>query len=48
MNALIGSPEEIAFSNGWLNEQEVMYLIQTYGKSGYGEGLRRIFDGRGQ
>lgn len=48
MNALIGSPEEIAFSNGWLNEHEIMDLIQLYGKSGYGEGLRRIFDVRGQ
>lgn len=48
MNALIGSPEEIGFANGWLNKQEMLDIIQNYGKSGYGDSLRRILDVPGQ
>ena len=42
MNSLIGSPEEIALSNGWLNHQLMIDKIQIYGNSEYRDRLMRI------
>lgn len=40
---LIGSPEEIAFNNGWLSVQELEKLIRPLDKTNYGRYLRSIF-----
>ena len=40
---LIGSPEEIAFNNGWLSVQELEKLIKPLDKTNYGRYLRSIF-----
>ena len=40
---LIGSPEEIAFNNGWLSVQELEKLNKPLDKTNYGRYLRSIF-----
>lgn len=39
---LIAVPEEIAFNNGWIDEQKVLYAANLYGKSPYGAHLRAL------
>lgn len=41
----ISAPEEIAFRNGWISKDELLYSAKRYGKSPYGEHLRRVADG---
>lgn len=43
---MISAPEEIAYRNGWITEQELLQSAETYGKSPYGEHLRRVADGK--
>jgi glucose-1-phosphate thymidylyltransferase len=31
----IGSPEEVAYGNGWINDHQYRQLVQKYSKSGY-------------
>ena len=33
---LIGSPEEVAYVNGWISEDDVKRNIQKYSKTSYG------------
>lgn len=42
---VISAPEEIAWRNGWLTEQELLAAADCYGKSPYGEHLRRVAGG---
>lgn len=43
---MISAPEEIAYRNGWITEEELLQSAETYGKSPYGEHLRRVADGK--
>ncbi len=42
----ISAPEEIAFRKGWLTQTELLRAARTYGKSPYGEHLKRVAGGR--
>ena len=38
----ISAPEEIAFRNGWIDNQALMVAARRYGKSAYGAHLQRV------
>ena len=38
----IGCPEEIAWRNGWIDDEQLEALAHPLLKSGYGEYLRRL------
>jgi glucose-1-phosphate thymidylyltransferase len=40
-------PEEIAFTNGWIDQQQLLALAKSLGKSGYGAYLERVARGEG-
>lgn len=42
----ISAPEEIAFRNGWINKEELLSSAARYGKSPYGEHLKRVAEQR--
>lgn len=42
----ISAPEEIAFINGWVDQEKLMESARAYGKSPYGEHLRAVAEGR--
>ena len=42
----IGSLEEIAFNNGWINEETLLEAADKYGKSSYGKYLKTVVSGR--
>ena len=41
----ISAPEEIAYKNGWITREKLLESAQRYGKSPYGEHLKRVADG---
>lgn len=41
----ISAPEEIAYRNNWISRDELLESATRYGKSPYGEHLRRVADG---
>ena len=41
-DVIISAPEEIAFNNGWISKELLIKLADSYGKSPYGEHLRKI------
>ena len=41
----ISAPEEIAFRKGWIGKEELLESAKLYGKSPYGEHLRKVADG---
>lgn len=41
----ISAPEEIAFRKGWISKEQLLRSADKYGKSPYGEHLRRVADG---
>lgn len=41
----ISAPEEIAYRNGWITKAALLESANRYGKSPYGEHLRRVADG---
>lgn len=43
---MISAPEEIAYRNGWIAEEELLQSAEKYGKSPYGEHLRHVADGK--
>ena len=43
-NVQISAPEEIAYVKGWINREQLLAAADTYGKSPYGEHLRRVAD----
>jgi glucose-1-phosphate thymidylyltransferase len=42
----ISAPVEIAFMNGWITKDELLASADRYGKSPYGQHLRRVAQGR--
>lgn len=42
---MISAPEEIAYRKGWITKEELLVSAEKYGKSKYGEHLRRVADG---
>lgn len=42
----ISAPEEIAYRNGWIDNQALFASAQKYGKSPYGEHLKNVAEGR--
>ena len=42
----ISAPEEIAYSYGWINKEELLKSAEAYGKSPYGMHLRAVADGK--
>lgn len=41
-NIQISAPEEIAYVKGWITKEELLQAAEAYGKSPYGEHLRRV------
>ena len=41
-NVQISAPEEIAYVKGWINKEQLLTAAAAYGKSPYGEHLRRV------
>ena len=42
----ISAPEEIAYRNGWINQITLLEAAERYGKSPYGEHLRKVAEGK--
>lgn len=42
---MISAPEEIAYRKGWITKKELLVSAEKYGKSQYGEHLRKVADG---
>lgn len=42
----ISAPEEIAYLQKWITKEELLESAQRYGKSPYGEHLKRVADGK--
>ena len=42
----ISAPEEIAFRNGWIDEEKLLESAEKYGKSPYGEHLKSVAKGK--
>ena len=42
----ISAPEEIAFINGWISSETLLESANRYGKSPYGEHLKRVAEGK--
>ena len=42
----ISAPEEIAYKNGWIDKDTLLASAQRYGKSPYGEHLKRVADAK--
>ena len=38
----ISAPEEIAYRNGWISKENLVDLAESYGKSPYGEHLKKV------
>ena len=43
---IISAPEEIAYNSRWISKKMLLESANLYGKSKYGEHLRRVADGR--
>ena len=41
----ISAPEEIAFINGWIDTEQLLASAERYGKSPYGQHLKRVAEG---
>ena len=41
---IISAPEEIAYNNGWIDDEQIKEAIEMYGKSPYGEHLQKVLD----
>ncbi|CZQ95814.1 glucose-1-phosphate thymidylyltransferase RfbA [Trichococcus ilyis] len=45
-SVVISAPEEIAYKNGWIDEEGLLKSAEKYGKSPYGQHLKNVADGR--
>ena len=45
---VISAPEEIAYINGWIDEIKLNELAEKYGKSPYGDHLKKVAEGKVQ
>lgn len=43
---LVGSPDEIAFRNGWIKESELLFRAKRYEKTKYGQFLKDVVNSR--
>ncbi len=43
---VISAPEEIAFHSKWITKEQLLHSAELYGKSPYGEHLRRVAEGK--
>lgn len=43
---MVSAVEEIAYVNGWIDKEKLLESAQKYGKSPYGEHLKRVADGK--
>lgn len=41
----ISAPEEVAYNNGWIDKKQLLKAAESYGKSPYGEHLKKIAEG---
>ena len=42
----ISAPEEIAYNHGWISKETLLDSAARYGKSPYGEHLKRVAEGK--
>ena len=42
----ISAIEEIAYKNGWITKEKLLESAERYGKSPYGEHLKKVAEGR--
>lgn len=42
----ISAPEEIAYRNGWIDKERLLQIAESYGKSPYGEHLKKVAESR--
>ncbi len=45
-SVMISAPEEIAFIKGWISEEQLKKSAEKYGKSLYGQHLKKVADGK--
>lgn len=45
-DVVISAPEEIAYHENWIDKEKLLESADTYGKSPYGEHLRRVSEDR--
>lgn len=45
-SVVISAPEEIAYKNGWIDEEGLLKSAEKYGKSPYGQHLKNVADGK--
>lgn len=45
-SVMISAPEEIAYTNGWIDKEELIKAAERYGKSAYGEHLKKVAEGK--
>ena len=43
---MISAPEEIAFKNQWITEEQLLESAKKYGKSPYGLHLKNVAEGK--
>ena len=43
---VISAPEEIAYHEGWIDKEHLLSSAELYGKSPYGEHLKKVLEGR--
>ena len=43
---VISAPEEIAYHEGWIDKEQLLSSAELYGKSPYGEHLKKVSEGR--
>lgn len=41
---IVSSPEEIAYNNGWISDEQLQNAIERYGKSPYGAHLKKVLN----
>lgn len=45
-SVMISAPEEIAYIKGWISEEQLKKAAEKYGKSLYGQHLKKVADGK--
>jgi glucose-1-phosphate thymidylyltransferase len=43
---MVSAVEEIAFLNGWIDKEKLLESAKKYGKSPYGQHLKRAAEGK--
>ena len=45
-SVMISAPEEIAYNEGWITKEQLIKAAEKYGKSPYGEHLKKVSEGK--